>query len=227
MTIYLENNAFLQALAAKVFGYNGRQFNVNPAESITCTSYWDGGSKTDWAVVMPSGSKTDWAVVTQIGSSSMTTTRNMQVSEMGISVWFVGECGSPFSPPAPTFTVTPDMIVIAHSIFCGKDMGITFYVHPSRLPALLPAPSAALSREQRIVLCATRSLKSSYAGISNFRFHEAHQQTGISLADWDRSKAELISMGLLNKAGAITVSGRNAIGQYLDLYQFRNGANPE
>lgn len=216
MTIYLENNAFLQALANKVFGYSGHKFQVNPAESVTTPSYWDGGSKTDWAVVTQKS-----AGYAPEGSTALT------VGDNQYNVLTVGECGSAFSPDAPTFNITPNMFVMAHSIFCGKDMGITFYVHPSRLPALLPAPSAALSRECRIVLCATRSLKSSYAGISNFRFHEAHSQTGITLADWERCKAELIGMGLLNKAGAITVSGRNAIPQYLDLYQFRNGANPE
>jgi hypothetical protein len=32
----------------------------------------------------------------------------------------------------------PNVIVVEHSIFCGKDVGITIYVRPANLAKLLP-----------------------------------------------------------------------------------------
>ncbi|KPL05710.1 hypothetical protein AMJ85_11125, partial [candidate division BRC1 bacterium SM23_51] len=55
-----------------------------------------------------------------------------------------------------------------------------------------------------------------YAGISNYRFHEAHRQTGITLEQWERGKRALIAKKLLNRAGAATNDGRNV--EVADLY---------
>lgn len=71
-----------------------------------------------------------------------------------------------------------------------------------------------LSDDERTVLAVTRSYKSTYAGISNYRYPEAHRQTAITLEDYNIAKEHLIEMKLLNKAGAITVDGKNAIGDY-------------
>lgn len=70
----------------------------------------------------------------------------------------------------------------------------------------------ALTEDERTVLIATRSRKSSYAGISNYRFIEAKRARGITLDRWEKAKGDLIAKKLLNKAGAITVEGRNAVG---------------
>jgi len=93
----------------------------------------------------------------------------------------------------------------------GPNQYVCVYVNPANLSGLLPARTE-LSRNEQIVLCATRSLKSSYAGIKDYRFHEAHEETQIARGEWDEAKAQCIARGLLNKAGAITDSGRNAIG---------------
>lgn len=58
-----------------------------------------------------------------------------------------GEVRSPYMPH-PAFnpfegakvTLTPDVILVEHSIFCGQDLGVTIYVHPDVLPKLLNAP---------------------------------------------------------------------------------------
>ena len=73
-----------------------------------------------------------------------------------------------------------------------------------------------------MVFIAPRSYKSSYAGVSNYRYIEALRETGISAEDWERSKAECQQMGLLDKRGAITVEGRNVVGQ-TQLYELRHG----
>ena len=57
---------------------------------------------------------------------------------------------------------------------------------------------------------ATCSLKSSYGGVSNYRFHEARRYTGITAERYEAAKASLIARKLLNKAGAVTVEGQNA-----------------
>lgn len=69
-----------------------------------------------------------------------------------------------------------------------------------------------LTVDEKIVLSATRSLKSSYNGLSNYRFHEASQTTGITQARWGAALGSLKARKLLNAAGAITDEGKNAIG---------------
>lgn len=69
-----------------------------------------------------------------------------------------------------------------------------------------------LTLDEKIVLCATRRYKSSYGGVSNYRFVEAKRSTGISEFEYNQAKQSLVSKGLLNKAGAITIDGRNVIG---------------
>lgn len=71
---------------------------------------------------------------------------------------------------------------------------------------LLPAP-VELTEHEQIVLTCTRSYKSSYAGIKDYRRH----QSGLTVAQWDTAKTSLIGKKLLAKNGAITVEGRNAV----------------
>jgi hypothetical protein len=83
----------------------------------------------------------------------------------------------------------------------------------------LPAPTE-LTEDEEIVLVATRSLKASYGGVSNYRLSEARRYTGIDLHRWETAKAMLIAKKLLNKAGAITVEGRNACPNH-DLFHIQ------
>ena len=69
-----------------------------------------------------------------------------------------------------------------------------------------------LTNDEMIVLIATRSLKSSYAGIPDYRFREANRQRGITLEQWNVAVAALQQKGLLNKAKAITIKGKNIVG---------------
>lgn len=73
-------------------------------------------------------------------------------------------------------------------------------------PMITQAPE--LTYAEKVVLVATRSLKSSYAGISNYRFHA--NQGRITFLEWETAKKSLIEKKFLNKVGAITVDGRNA-----------------
>jgi hypothetical protein len=104
--------------------------------------------------------------------------------------------------------LVPGLVCVEHSIFCGKDTGITIHVHAENAPKYLPAP-VDLTEDEKTVIGYTKSCKSSYAGIPNFRFHEATRRTKITLDRWEAAKASCIVKGLLNKAGALTIDGRN------------------
>jgi hypothetical protein len=111
----------------------------------------------------------------------------------------------------------PGVCVRQRTIFCGKDHGLTFYLHPENAAALLP-PAADLSDDEKIVLTSTRNYKSSYGGLdrydmasNNARCRPKPRPPFMSRDDWNDTKAALIDRGLLNKVGAITTKGRNAI----------------
>ena len=182
-TIHLEPTAEIKRMAKLAFpNYTGRKFKLNNSgRPVNVTSYWDGGSRDYYAAV------------------NLTTGESLAVPQNG----------TPFDggPIEPNGVRVPAGFVIAeHSIFAGQDMGITFHVDPETATAFLPAPVELTSDETRVLEC-TRSLKSSYAGIKNYRFH----QSGLTREAWDAASNSLKSRKLLNKAGAITTAGRNAL----------------
>lgn len=164
--------------------YKGKKFKLSTDVPGRLNSYWDGGSRDYFSFYELSTRKT-----LDVGSNH------------------------PFfeaSKPRELESLPPGVVVVKHSIFCGKDMGITIYANASDLAPMLPEKTELTPNEQ-VVLKYTRSYKSSYAGVSNYRFYEAHRSTGIKSDEWDATKASLIERKLLNKAGAITPSGRNAL----------------
>jgi len=165
--------------------YRGRKFRLSTSIPSRLDSYWSGGSRSYYAFYELATGKT------------FSVSSNHPLFEK--------------HNPRDLDGLPDGIVLVKHSIFCGKDMGITIYANPAQLTPLLP-PKQEVSENERIVLYYTRSLKSSYAGIKNYRFHEAHREKGISQEDWDSAKQSLIGRKLLNKAGAITPAGRNALG---------------
>jgi hypothetical protein len=126
-------------------------------------------------------------------------------------------------PPAP-MAVPPGFALVEHS-YMGTRQSVTIHINPENMSKLIQAPTAELSWAEKVVLVATRSLKSTYAGDNQARFHGAQRETGITANEWNEAKATLISKKLLNAAGAITTAGRNALepyGSYLSLHQLSN-----
>jgi hypothetical protein len=128
-----------------------------------------------------------------------------------------GQQSSPWNSARREVTVPikPGYALVKHSWFCGTDMGLTFYVHPDNAVKLLPAPSAELTPDEKIVLQATCSFKSSYNGMDRYEMmkREASSLTSLPFPtrdEWNAAKQSLIAKGLLNKAGAVTPAGRNA-----------------
>ncbi len=107
------------------------------------------------------------------------------------------------------------VVLVSNSIFLGKDTGITFYVNKGDdyewLVGKKEIATDELNRNQKIVLVYTRGYKSSYAGVKDNRYVEAFRSHQISKDDWYEAKNWLIQNMYLNKAGAITVKGKNAI----------------
>jgi hypothetical protein len=67
-------------------------------------------------------------------------TRNQYTGVKGDGSSLTYQAPAPWVNPVEgkTFELTPDIIVIEHSVFCGKDLGLTIFVHPSYLPKWLP-----------------------------------------------------------------------------------------
>lgn len=188
-TTYLTGNeAFVKDIVSKAIpGYTGRKYKLETAESVDVRSYWDGGSRDYFAFVRVTGE--------------------------GVSEPYQVPQQSAFDRPlagadSVKLDSVPGLVCVRHTIFQGKDLGVTLMVHPSMLNAgFLPAKEdAGLSDNERTVLRCTRTYKSSYGGISNYR----QSQSGLSMDAWNAAKDSLIGKGLLDKRGALTVKGRNA-----------------
>lgn len=103
-------------LARRAFpGYRGRLFRLQVHRTpIDCRSYWDGGSREYFAFV-------------ELATGRVTPTLPAQ---------------SAFDPAirgADAVTLPPGIACVVHSIFCGKDRGLTLVVHPDNIAPLLPA----------------------------------------------------------------------------------------
>jgi len=181
-TLYLDHKGMPEE-ARKLFnqafpGYSGRKFKIRGvSHAINMRSYWDGGSRNYFAVV------------------SMGGTFDMPVQ-------------SAYDPPvsgSDEFTIPPGMAVVEHSIFCGRDTGLTLIVPEERLSALLPGPATDITDDQRKIL----EIIASY--IPKVRRDYA-REAGI---DFETVRDELIITGLLRKNGSITPEGRNMVaGRY-------------
>ena len=212
-------------------GYTGKKFKVIVTDSISVPNnagLWSGGSRETYSFVELSSGRSVPSPCQQ------TAPWDSQRKE--------------FNSPLPV-----GIAMVEHSMFRGKDMGLTFYIHPESATKLLPNKTVELTETQKLVLNATGSLKASYNGkdrYENSKPYGAMSQSEVSerLAkvetlfaakgdvelksgkragarveelrswsnffpsreEWDTAKAELVTLGYLNKAGAITNQGRNA-----------------
>jgi hypothetical protein len=184
--IHLERTPEVDKLSRAAFpAYKGRTFKLdNSGAPVSVTSYWDGGSRNYYTMV------------------DLATMRTKPVPQNGTPF-----DGGPIAPKG--VTVPPGYVIAEHSIFCGKDHGVTFYVNPDTAIAFLPAQEE-LTATEKIVLTYTASLKNTYGGMTNIRFRRAHEEHGTTQADWTNASDALKSRKLLTKAGAITTAGRNA-----------------
>ena len=196
--LHLDPNQVPASLRA---GYKGRQFKAVVCVQMSVpidAGLWSGGSRETYEIIRLSDGAAISDPVHKTGPFVDTGRRERIIQ------------------------LEPGVCVRQRTIFCGKDHGLTFYLHPENAAALLP-PAADLSDDEKIVLTSTRNYKSSYGGLDRYDMAEADSRYGappaapfeshpfMSRDDWNDTKAALIDRGLLNKVGAITTKGRNAI----------------
>jgi hypothetical protein len=191
-TIVLEpNDPMAKKLAHASFpDYTGRKFKVQvmpEGASVDVTSYWDGGSR-EYFVVM-----------------NLVTLKSIPVPQNG----------DPNTKRIAPVKIHENMCVVQHSIFMGKDMGLTFIISDKNAAQLLPDSGTNLDKKEKIVLLLLRAYKPAY------RRDEA-RHAGISTTEYDTIVANLKVKQYVNSSGAITPKGRNAISDIRDLYQLRN-----
>jgi hypothetical protein len=188
------NSPETRRIAAIAFPeWKGKKIEVRPfIGPMDLASGWSGGTRSDFVMI------------------NISTGATAEVPENGtIARRPVGELKS----------LPINCMLVEHTIFCGTDCGLTIYVNPENLNKFVTGGDD-LGLDHHIVLTATANLKSSYAGISNYRFHEASRETGITAERWETAKSFLISNSYLNKAGAITDKGRNAR-KYNNLFEVK------
>jgi len=167
---------------ARQCGYSGNHLMVDTFRGpMTLNSYWSGGAKDDWIFYDLGTGRTKQ--VEQNGT--MFDNKNYEISQLPNNV----------------------ALVLIHS---GSYSYCEIYFRADQITKMLPKSEDDLTKEEKIVLAFTASLKSSYAGISNYRFHSANRLYKISLQDWENAKSNCVNKGYLNRAGAITPKGRNA-----------------
>ena len=91
--------------------YRGRTFKVEFVPTITFyNTNWGGGSRNKYAA---------------IGSDGRTARLSVP---------------APWVNPVEgkTIEIPTNVLVVKHTIFCGKDLGITIYAHPAHMPKWLP-----------------------------------------------------------------------------------------
>ena len=175
----------VKTIVAKAFpDYSGRKYRLSTQVPLRLDSYWDGGSIT-YYVFYDLATKKVLNVKSNHPFFEANSPRKLSALPLGV-------------------------LLVAHSIFCGKDMGITIYANKEDITPMLPL-IPELSNREKLLLLFTAALKNSYAGETNIRFKRAHQETGIPQSAWEEAKLSCISKGLLRRDGSITADGRNAI----------------
>ena len=165
-------------------GYTGKRFQAEPDETVTIPSHaglWDGGSRNTYSAI------------------ELATGRAAAVSDNMSAPWNADRQDK-------VIPLKSGFAIVKHVIFCGTDLGLTFYVYPSDISKLIPEQKTDdLSPIELKVLAIIRGLKSGY------RADEFRRQ-GISVGEVEAIKAKLTRLDYLNKAGAITISGTNRAG---------------
>ena len=166
--------------------YRGRTWKVCVATEVELTgNYWSGGSRSTY--------------------------RGLDLATGKVFNPAHDEYGNPFTcPDVPTVTLSPGVAIVSHSIYCGKDHGLTIYAHPDNVQKLLPAPTDLSEDERRALdlICSTRGGECRRKEWDDYRRlpgkYSAANPLIVSLADKGLVK--------VNKAGAVavTLDGRNA-----------------
>lgn len=191
--IYIDpkDEKFLQQIAKLAFpDYKGRDYRVSVLEELTLGhTYWDEGTKYEYVAV------------------SLTES----LKKISLPLFNPPQFGGPLKHPTINL-VNQSVPTCMVERYYGRINYLNFYLAPGSVSQQLTEQTESLSQDEKIVLIATRSLKSSYGGVSDYRFHEANRARGISRKNWEEAVSSLIFKGLLRKNKSITPKGRNLVG---------------
>lgn len=109
--------------------YSGRKFKICAFRGpMSLASCWAGGSRDLYALVAVDGSASSARASVPQNGSGFERIPDLELRDL------------------------PDgMALVEHTIFCGKDLGLTVYVAPENLASALPAP-VVLSEDERAAL---------------------------------------------------------------------------
>lgn len=163
-------------------GYSGRKFKAYPVESIkipATAGLWEGGSRDMYhAIDLATGERCDMPGQNSAPLNTARVERHV--------------------------ALVPGYAVVRESVFCGKDGGLTFYVHPVNVTALIPDQSGeALTPNESRVVVIISSL------ISRARRDEA-MRAGINPVAYADILVSLKAKGMMTAQGGLTVAGKNA-----------------
>ncbi|HXJ56442.1 MAG TPA: hypothetical protein VNU68_07230 [Verrucomicrobiae bacterium] len=164
--------------------YKGRKVSATICRTVRFTgTNWDEGSKSYYVIVRVA---------------------DLMVQGIQDAPYFHG------SPLHETDHTIPTGFVVVERRYFRQYESIAIHAAPETVAPLLPPPSD-LSDDEKVVLAATKNFKSSYGGVSDYRYREAHRVSGITRESWAAAKMALTMKGMLSANGAITPEGRNAI----------------
>lgn len=174
-------------------GYAGRMVRIVPSSTVTFHDLnWSGGTRNQYRACRLDGAPLP-----------------SRVAMNAPAPW-----ENPYE--GHTVEIPQGAAVVEHTIFCGKDLGLRIHARQEDLAPMLPAP-VELTPFEVIVLKYTAERKSSYNGKDRYDMAADDSKYGYSKiatmptrAEWESAKQALIARGMLNKAGAITISGKNA-----------------
>ena len=179
-------------------GYRGNKFRctaVKDGYEFSTYNFWSGGSKTTYYLIERATGKV----------SSFPAVEVMKDTTV------------------PTYKLEAGTVLVEHSIFCGKDMGLNITYLQSDMP-ILPTtekPSEDLSEAEILVLVVTKSYKASHRKDELYRTLRAHIRAGHIdkgsqlVADlngedkYDQVRLSLRDKGYMNKRLALTIEGKN------------------
>jgi len=124
-TITVRKAEVRELLAAAFPEYRGRKYKVEIAETVWIDRIGGGGSSDEIVALY------------QDNDIGMWCTARPTVSEM--------------QAPCGYLPIKPELIYAVHSMFCGRDIGVTFHVHPRSpyLPKMLAQEAIPEGSKQR------------------------------------------------------------------------------
>lgn len=181
--IYVERRDVAEIVNATFPEYKGKRTTINVVSSIRLSgTQWDGGSRSQYRLLRLEDNTVQPIPVAPFMQDSI-------VHDSVIEI--------------------PEGFVFVQLHEWGNHTSLTIHCRTGSIRPTLDAP-IVLTKNERVVLEATRSLESSYGGVKNFRYEERGRGV-MTLSEWEATKTVLVGKGYLDKRGAITVSGRNAI----------------